>query len=724
MSGDRPGPGLEPGTTPRRRSLDAVFAPRAVAVIGASRVRGRIGSELLHNLRASGFTGRLAVVNPHADEVDGVASFPTLAAVPGTVDLAVLAVPAADVPAAVDACIAKGVGGLVVITAGFRETGPSGAAVEAALVARVRAAGVRMIGPNCMGVINTDPAVSLNATFAPAFPPRGSVAFLSQSGAVGLAILQYASRLNIGISTFVSVGNAADVSNNDLIRYWADDPRTTVILLYLESVGNPRTFARLVAGLTPRKPVVLLKAGRSRAGARAARSHTGALAGGDAVVDAMCRQTGVIRVASLEELFGMATLLANQPVPRGRRVAVLTNAGGPGIMAADAIEAAGLQVAVLADATTVALTALCPAEASVGNPVDLLAAAPPDRYARALTLLLDDANVDSVLVVYTPPLVTRTADVAHAVRDAAAAHTGGKTVLATFLDAEGVSDALGGIPSFAFPEGAVAALARACTYGRWRAQPRDVPQRPEGCDTGRARAVVTAELARGHEWLAADDVAAVLAAVGVPALAVERVTAETLVPVAERLRYPVVLKAVGETLLHKTEAGGVVLDLRTREELVAAFADLTARLGARMQGAVLQPFTRGGVEMLIGAAVDPGFGPVVTCGLGGTRVELLRDIGMRLAPVAPLDARELLAELKGAALLAGYRGASAVDIDALVDAVCRVSWLVADCPEVAELDLNPVLATAGGVVALDARIRVARSGTAGAGPRPRRAPVA
>ncbi len=693
-----------------------------MAVVGASRVRGRIGSELLHNLCASGFTGRVVVVNPHADEVDGVPSFRSLADVPGPIDLAVLTVPAVDVPAAVDACIAVGVGGVVVITAGFRETGPAGAAVEADLVKRVRAAGVRMVGPNCMGVINTDPSIRLNATFAPAFPPAGTVAFLSQSGALGLAILQYASRLNIGISTFVSAGNSADVSTNDLIRYWADDPRTAVILLYLESVGNPRTFARLAASLSPHKPIVLVKAGRSRAGARAAQSHTGALADGDTAVDALCRQTGVIRVESLEDLFGMATLLANQPVPRGRRVAVLTNSGGPGIMAADAIEAAGLQMAPLSDATTAALRELCPPEASVVNPVDLLAAAPPDRYARALALLLDDHSVDSVLVVYTPPLVTHTADVARAVREVAQAHRGGKTVLATFLDFDGVSAALGSIPSFTFPEAAVAALARASAYGAWRSQPHEAPTRPAGCDTSAARAVVAAALDAGQEWLAPAEVAAVLAAIGVPALPVEPVTAETLTAVAERLGYPVVLKAVGDSLLHKTESGGVILDVRTRNELHAAFAKLTVRLGDRMAGATLQPYLSSGVEMLIGATVDPAFGPMVTCGLGGTRVELLHDVGMGLAPVAAQEARELLAALKGAPLLAGFRGAPAVQVDALVDAVCRVSWLVADVPDVTEMDLNPVLASADGVVVLDARIRAARSGVAGADVRVRRVP--
>lgn len=705
-------------------SLDPIVAPRVVAVVGASRVRGGIGSELLHNLRTAGFTGRLVVVNPHAEVVDGVPSFPTLADVPGDIDLAVITVPAAAVASVVDACIAKGVRGLIVITAGFRECGAAGAAAEAALVARVRAARLRMIGPNCMGVINTDPAVNLNATFAPTFPPAGSVAFLSQSGALGLTILQFAARLNIGISTFVSVGNAADVSNNDLIRYWADDPRTSVILLYLESVGNPRTFAQLARTLTPQKPIVLVKAGRTRAGARAARSHTGALASGDNVVDAMCRQTGIIRVESLEGLFGMATLLANQPLPRGPRVAVLTNAGGPGIMAADAVEASGLQIAALEATTTAALTALCPAEASVGNPVDLLAAAPPDRYGRALRLLLDDPHVDSVLVVYTPPLVTHTAEVARAVRAVADAHPSGKTVVATFLDVAGVSDALGRIPSFAFPEAAVSALARACRYAAWRTRPREAPVRPVNCDTTRAAAVVAAALARHEDWLSAVGVATVLAAIGVPALPVEAVTAETLTAVADRIRYPVVLKAVGETLLHKTESGGVVLDLRTREELAAAFAELTARLGARMQGAVLQPYTRGGVEMLIGAARDAAFGPIVTCGLGGTRVELLHDVGMRLAPVASEDVRELLTELAGAALLSGYRGAPAVHRDALVEAVCRVSWLVADVADVAELDLNPVLASPDGVVALDARIRVARTRAVTANAEARRSPPA
>lgn len=720
-------PGDERPTDPRRGSVGAspdaglarTFSPRTVAVVGASRTPGRIGSAILANLVAAGYTGRLVAVNPHATAVDGVPAVAAVDAIDGPVDLAVIAVPAAQVPAVVESCIAKGVGGLVLITAGFRETGAAGAAAEAALVERVRQAGVRMIGPNCMGIVNTDPAVRLNATFAPSFPPRGPVAFLTQSGALGLAILQYASKIRLGISTFASVGNAADVSNNDLLRYWADDPGTSVILLYLENVGNPRTFARLAAALTPRKPIVLVKAGRSRAGARAAQSHTGALASADGVVDAMCRQTGVIRVESLEELFGVATLLVHQPVPRGRRVAVLTNAGGPGIMAADAIEAEGLAMAILADTTVAALRALCPPEAAVGNPVDLLAAAPPDRYAAALAFLLDDPGVDSVLVVYTPPLVTKAHEVVAAVRAAAMGHTGGKAVVANLLDVDGVSAAFDPVPVFAFPEAAVAALARASAYGAWRARPRTPPVCPAGCDVETARRRLQPALSRGGDWLTADEVQEVLAALEVPLVPTRTATAETVERVARAVGYPVVLKAVGADLVHKTEAGGVVLDVRSPGELQAACADLTARLGDRLSGLLVQPYLPGRVELLIGGTVDRSYGPLVTCGLGGTKVEVLRDVGLRMAPVSPADVDELLTELRGAALLDGYRGAAPVDRRAVVDAVCRISWLMAACPEVAELDLNPVVADAAGIVVLDARIRVAEP--AGRPPRRRAA---
>ena len=462
-------------------SMKGFFEPRAVVVVGANRERGRIGSEILHNLVAGGFTGRLFVVHPTASSIDGIPAYPRVTNIPGQVDLAVVCVPCTGVSSVVDDCIAKGVKALVIISAGFGETGPSGRALEQDILRKVRTAGIRMIGPNCMGIINTDPAIRLNATFSPVTPTEGRVAFSTQSGALGLAILDYVRQLNLGISTFVSVGNKADVSGNDLIQYWADDPRTDVILLYLESFGNPRRFAQIARRVAERKPIVAVKSGRSRAGARAASSHTGALAASDAVVDALFRQAGVIRTATLEELFDVAALLAHQPLPEGRRVAVLSNAGGPAILAADACEAQGLELASLSDIASAALRKFLPAAASVRNPVDMLASATAAQYRRATRVLLNDKTVDSLLVIFIPPLVTRPDEVARAIAEGAAGTS--KPVLGNFISSRGAPTELAPIPSYTFPEAAVTALARATAYAAWRRRPKGVDsaafRRPE-----------------------------------------------------------------------------------------------------------------------------------------------------------------------------------------------------------------------------------------------------
>lgn len=401
-------------------SMKAFFEPRSVAVVGANRERGQIGSEILHNLIAGGFTGKLFAVHPCASAIDGVPAWPTLTSIPDDIDLAVISVAAERVTAVVDDCIAKRVKAVVVISAGFGETDAAGRAREQALLEKVRAAGIRLVGPNCMGIINTNPSVRLNATFSPVAPPEGRVAFSTQSGALGLAILDYCRKLNLGISTFVSVGNKANVSGNDLIQYWAEDPRTDVILFYLESFGNPRRFGQIARRIARQKPIVAVKAGRSRAGARAASSHTGALAVSDTVVDALFRQAGIIRTGTLEELFDVATFLAHQPLPKGSRVGILTNAGGPGILAADACEANGLHLASLSEATIGELRRLLPPAASVGNPLDMLASASAEQYRRATQLLLGDEHLNSLLVIFIPPLVTKPDDVARAIVEGAA----------------------------------------------------------------------------------------------------------------------------------------------------------------------------------------------------------------------------------------------------------------------------------------------------------------
>jgi acetyl coenzyme A synthetase (ADP forming)-like protein len=688
-------------------SMARLFEPRSIAVIGASRERGKIGAEILHNILSDGFRGLVFPINPSASEIEGVRCYARLSDVPGTVDLAVVSVPAAAVPAAIDDCVVKGVRGVVVITAGFGETGEEGRLREAALLEKVRDAGIRMVGPNCMGLVNTNPAVRLNATFAPTYPPAGRVALSSQSGALGLALLDYAARLNLGISTFVSVGNQADVSSNDLVQYWAEDSRTDVILLYLESFGSPGDFARIARRVARRKPIVAVKAGRSRAGARAASSHTGALAESDAVVDALFRQAGVIRTGTLEELFDAAALLAHQPIPRGRRVAIVTNAGGPGILAADACEAQGLELPPLGAETAAALRAFLPPAASVANPVDMLAAAPPDHYARAMRLVLSDASVESVLVIFIPPIATDVEAVARAIVDGTR-DAGHKPVLAIFMSARGAPALLQPIPSYAFPEPAAIALARAVEYGQWRERaPGSIPDFRDARPAD-AREIVGTALERGGGWLDPTECDGLLGAFGVPT-APFRLAADpaSAVVAAADIGFPVVLKALGPAILHKTEVGGVRLGLPDASSVRAAAEQMASHLEG-LSGLLVQAMVPDGVEVIVGVVRDPTFGPLVVYGSGGTLVELLSDVAFRLHPLTDVDAAAMLDEVRGTALLRGYRGAAPADQNALKELLLRVSALVEACPEVREMDLNPVKVLARGIRVLDARIRVAR----------------
>jgi acetate---CoA ligase (ADP-forming) len=687
-------------------SLAPFFEPAVVAVVGASRRRGRIGTEIFRSILAAGYRGTVIPVNPGAASVEGVMAYPAVTDIPLDVDLVVIAVPCEHVETVIDQCIAKGVKAIVVISAGFGETGEEGRAREARIVAKVRAAGIRMVGPNCMGLINTQAAVSLNATFSPVYPPQGRLALSTQSGALGLVILDYARRLNIGFSSFVSIGNKADVSTNDLIEYWAGDPATDVILLYVESFGNPRKFSRLARRVGRSKPIVAVKSGRSSAGARAASSHTGALAASDAVVDALFRQAGVIRTDTLEELFDVATLLAHQPIPAGRRVAIVTNAGGPGIMAADACEARGLQLVTLADATRAALREFLPAAASVGNPVDMLASASAEHYERAIRILLQDEAVDNLLVIFIPPLVTEAAHVADAIR-AATRETRGKPVLASFMAAHGAPPELGSVPAYLFPEAAATALARAVQHGEWRRRrPGHIPSFADArpCD---ARHVIDRACANGGGWLTPTDAQAVVRAFGVDVADVVPVAnEEEALAAAAAIGFPVALKASGPEIVHKSELGAVKIGIGDTSALRARWRELHAQLGDRMTVGLVQPMIQDGVEMMIGVTQDPTFGHVVVCGTGGTLVELFSDAAVRLHPLTDLDASEMIDSLKGRALLRGYRGSVPVDEHALADALLRISALVQACPEIVELDLNPVKVRVDGLSAVDVRIRL------------------
>jgi len=588
-------------------ALKLFFNPRAVAVIGASRQRGTIGGEIFHNLQAFGFNGPVYPVNPTAEVVQSVPAYATIEAIPGPVDLAIIVVPANRVVEVATGCGRKGVKALVVISMGFSETGTEGQSQQAELVRVCREAGMRLIGPNCMGIINTDPDVRLDATFAPNVPPAGRVGFSSQSGALGLAIIEHANSLGLGLSTFVSVGNKADISGNDLLRYWESDPGTDVILLYLESFGNPKKFSQIARRVGRLKPIVVVKSGRSAAGARATSSHTGALlAASDVTVDALFRQAGVIRTDTLEELFDVASLLSNQPLPRGNRVGIITNAGGPAILCADACEARGLDVPVLSEISQERLRAFLPAGASAANPVDMIASAPAEHYRRAIEIVANDENVDSLIVIFTPPLVTRAEDVAREIVDAAKNTDKTKPVLGVFLSAQAAPESLRSsdirIPSYSYPETAAIALARASRYRQWREQPETTAPRFTDVPRDEAASVVATALSRGDGWLTTEETAELFSCYGLPLIEQRIVkTPEEAGSVAEQMDCEVALKVIAPGVIHKTEAGGVRLNLRGAKQVREAAREMAAGLvvsGNSPTGFLIQQMADKGVEMI------------------------------------------------------------------------------------------------------------------------------
>ncbi len=699
----------------------SVFRPRSVAVVGASRDPESIGHRILQCLISGRFNGPVYPINPRTPVVGSIAAYPSLRDVPGPVDLAVIAVPRDAVLPVVEECGEKGVQALVVTTAGFAETGPGGRALQDQLVEKARRYGMRMVGPNCLGLMNTAPDVRLNASFSPVFPPHGRIAMSSQSGALGLAILEYARDLGLGMSTFVSVGNKADVSGNDLIQYWEDDPDTDLILLYLESFGDPRRFARLARRVARNKPILAVKAGRTAAGRRAAGSHTAALAADDTAVVALFQQAGVIRAATLEELFDIAALLANQPLPRGPRVAIVTNAGGPGILATDALAGSGLQVPEPAPPTRERLQRVLPPAASLANPIDMIASAGGEQYREALGAVLADPTYDAVLVIFIPAKAGDADGVAAGVRAAVAeARAAGnhKPVVGCFMSSRGLRSPLAvgeeQIPSYRFPESAALALAKAYQYSVWRQQPPgEIPDLP-GVDVAAARAICRTVQERGGGWLAADEVAGVLAAMGLPVLTGRLAPdAGAAAAAAADLGYPVVVKLASRTLVHKTEWDGVQLDLRDAGAVQAACHRIAERLQAagrlgELDGFLVQPMVPDGVELMVGVTHDPLFGPLLAFGLGGIHVEVLRDVVFRITPLTDRDAAEMVRSIRGYRLLTGFRGHPPADLAAIGEVLLRISRLVEEVPEIAELDVNPMraLAPGQGCRILDARLRV------------------
>lgn len=704
-------------------SLRPFFHPRSVALVGASRDPKSIGYRLLEALRSHHFQGTIYPINPYASEIAGVRVHPSVHTIPESVDLAVIAVPQQQVLSVIDDCASKIIRALVVITAGFAEIGADGAELQRQLVEKIRQYGMRMIGPNCFGVLNTDVDVQLNATFSPLFPPRGRAAMSSQSGAIGIATLAGASRFHLGISSFVSVGNKADVSTNDLLQYWEEDPSTNVILLYMESLGNPRKFARIARRVSRRKPIVAVKAGRSQSGRRAASSHTAALAASDVAVEALFHQAGVIRAESLDELLNVAAGLSNQPFPLGRRVGIITNAGGPAVLCTDACEQCELVVPELSALTKAALASFLPSAAALGNPVDLIASATGDQYAKGIETLLLANEIDALIILYMALTVTDTAEIAGGIltgiENGRIAGTKTKPVLIGWM-AEGDRDrtfhsATETIPSYHLPEPPALVLSKAAMYAEWRQQPAGMVPDFDDLNLADARATCATALSqRGAGWLTTEETRTVLSALTLPVQpgGVAK-TADEASTLAEQVGYPVAIKLASHQIVHKTEIGGVQLNLRDERAVRKAFDSIRTKLAETnqldaMEGVLVQSMVTGGVEVMIGVTDDPLFGPLIAFGLGGIHVEILGDVQFRITPLTDRDAAEMIRGIKGYRLLTGYRGHPPADFEALEDTLLRVSRLVEEIPEISELDLNPIFALppGQGCRIVDARIRV------------------
>lgn len=712
--------------SPHRSTVDSLkpfFYPRSVAVIGASRDRTHIGYRLLESLQGSRFTGTIIPVNPQATEIAGLRVFPSLAAVPGPVDLALIAVPPHAVLAVIDDCAAKQVPAAILITAGFAETDALGISLELELREKVRQHGIRLIGPNCFGLMNLDPAVRLNATYTPAFPPTGRVAFASESGGLGLAMVTAANRLNLGLSSFVSVGNHADVSVIDLLEYWEQDQSTDVILLYLETIVDPQRFRQIAERVGRKKPIVVLKAGRTQAGQSAAGSHTAALATNETAVDALFTQCGVIRAKTLEEFLALATGLSAQRPPAGHNVGILTNSGGPGVLCADSCAAEGLTVPELSKQTRTVLASFLPPTAALRNPVDVIGFATEDQHARAVETMLKTDEIDALIILHVSVRAKDNdpvaAGITRGIRAARQVVGLGKPVYLCWMtegDLERAFTVEGEtIPTYPHPEIPARIISRAVAYEAWKQQPLGQVPTYADVDLSKAKLICAKALSeRGAGWLATQETHALLTAMKLPLVqGTVATSAEEAVKLASKIGFPVAVKLASRQIVHKTEIGAVRLNLANEQAVRDAFETIRSRLAQdhkldAMEGVLVQPMVSEGVEVMVGMTRDPLFGPLLAFGLGGIHVEILGDVQFRITPLTDRDAAELVREIKGYRLLQGYRGHPAADVEAIEEVLLRLSRLVEEIPEISELDLNPIFALppGQGCKIADARIRV------------------
>lgn len=696
--------------------LDHIMKPRAIAVIGASTKAHTIGSDIMKRLQEYGFTGPIYPVNPKGGVIEGLQAYPTVLDVPGEVDLAIVVVNSKFVLQTIDQCHEKGIKGLVIITAGFKETGAEGLAAEKALLEKIRAYGMRCVGPNCLGVVNTHPSIRMDGCFAEALPERGDIGFVSQSGALGGGILNILKDLNLGFAQFISIGNQADINAETAMEYWENEEDVKQILLYMESIQNPANFRRLATRISKKKPILALKAGRSAAGASAASSHTGSLAGADMAADALLRQSGVIREFSLKNLFATAKMFSNCPLPKGDRVVIMTNSGGPGIMATDAVCEYGMQMAQLSEETKAKLRSFLPAAASVKNPVDMIASAPLEHYRQTLETLLADENVDMIMAIYLPFLGLKDIDVAKALMEIKAQHPD-KPIVGVFMTNneffKQLADMDVNMPFFMYAEEAVDGMNRLNQQRLWVEKPVGKEVRFD-VDQERARAIIAEAVAEGRDQLSTRESIDVLEAYGVRVCQAGFArTEDEAVAIADRIGYPIVMKMTSKTTSHKTDVGGVRVNIGSAEDLRAQYQDLVAKLEERgllegLEGVIIQEMVKGSREMVCGIATDPQYGPQLMFGLGGVFIEVMKDVTFRIAPITDVDAHEMVRSVKAYKLLEGARGTTLAQIDQIESTLLRLSQLVSDFAFIDELDINPLIISEknGEAIAVDGRIKV------------------
>jgi acetyl coenzyme A synthetase (ADP forming)-like protein len=694
-------------------TLDKIFKPKSIAVVGASTKEGTIGYVILNNLSRYNYKGKIYPINPKADSILSLKCYKSVLDVPGEIDQAIILVSRDLVKPSLEECGQKGIGGIVTITAGFKEIGGEGIAKEEELMETVRRYNMRMVGPNCYGIVNTDPAYSLNGTFSKLNPIFGKVAFLSQSGALGEVVLDYTNRLNLGISKFISIGNKADVSDIDVLNYWKDDPSTDVILLYLENIENADELIKISEEITRRKPMVAVKAGRTESGARAISSHTGVLAGGDTGTGAFFNKCGILRADSFEELFDAAMAFANQPLPKGDRIAVITNAGGPGVLATDAIESLGLKMARFEQGTIDFLRANLLPMAAVTNPIDVISSGGADAYGAAVQAALTDPNVDGLIVIFVPPILVDHKAILNTVIDKVEKYANGKTVLACLMGSPsgiaGTEDLIAhNIPVYTFPDGAARGMNAMWQYRQIREQPISKPIVFD-VDHKCAKEIVDRAVASGRKHIMGTEALTILQVYGIGIAASAKIrTPSELDAALAKLNLPIVMKIDDPSVVHKTDQGGVILNIDSTEKAGEAFETLRRRFGeerGEIAGAMLQEMIVGGYETIIGMSRDLSVGALMMFGLGGVSVEIMKDVAFRIAPLTESEAAEMIKSVKGYRLLTGFRGTPAANIGLLEETILRLSQLAVDFPVIESFDVNPFIIKPDGETsaAVDAR---------------------